>query len=96
MKILLIGSGGREHSIALKLKESPKCTSLFVAPGNAGTADIAENVPIKDTQLPELLEFAKENKIDLTIVGPEGPLVAVIVDLFEDYEMALTYINNKN
>lgn len=83
MKVLLIGSGGREHSIALKLSQSPLLTELFIAPGNAGTAQCGTNVPIKDSDVSELLRFAKENTIDLTFVGPEAPLVLGIVDEFE-------------
>ncbi len=83
MKILIIGSGGREHAIAKALSKSPHLPTLFVAPGNAGTAQIAQNVPIKDADCAALLTFAKDESIDLTIVGPEGPLVLGLVDLFE-------------
>jgi len=83
MKVLLIGSGGREHSIALKLSQSPLLTELFIAPGNAGTASCGTNVPIKDSDVSELLSFAKENNIDLAFVGPEAPLVLGITDEFE-------------
>jgi phosphoribosylamine---glycine ligase len=83
MKILIIGSGGREHAIAKSLANSPHHPSIFVAPGNAGTAQIAQNVPIKDSDCAALLAFAKDESIDLTIVGPEGPLVLGLVDLFE-------------
>ncbi len=83
MNVLLIGSGGREHALALKIVESPKLTQLYTAPGNPGTAQCGQNVPISDSDLPGLLKFAKENHIDLTIVGPELPLVNGIVDLFE-------------
>lgn len=89
MKVLLIGSGGREHSIALKLSQSPLLTELFIAPGNAGTASCGTNVPIKDTDTPELLKFAKKNNIDLTFVGPEAPLVLGIVDDFEAEGLAI-------
>ena len=82
MKVLLIGSGGREHAIALKLKENACLTSLFIAPGNAGTADVGKNVPISEDQIDKLFAFAKKEQIDLTIVGPELPLVKGIVDLF--------------
>ena len=83
MKLLLIGSGGREHSLAWKLAKSEKVEKIFVAPGNGGTAitDKCENVDITDIN--ELLTFAKENNIDLTIVGPEDPLTKGIVDLFK-------------
>lgn len=82
--ILIIGNGGREHALAWKVRQAPHIGRVFVAPGNAGTAleaDI-ENVPIPANHLPELLFFAKTNAIDLTIVGPEAPLAAGIVDLF--------------
>ena len=83
MKVLVIGSGGREHTIAWKLAQSPKVTKLFCAPGNAGTDLIAENINIKAEDIPALLDFAKREQIDLTMVGPEAPLVAGIVDEFE-------------
>jgi phosphoribosylamine--glycine ligase len=83
MKILLIGSGGREHAIARQLVKSPLLSQLFIAPGNPGTATLGQNVPVNDTDINELLKFAKTNAIDLTIVGPEGPLVLGITDRFE-------------
>src|SRR5947207_8642168 len=83
MKVLVIGSGGREHALAWKLKQSTAVDRIFCAPGNAGTAAIGDNVPIKATELPALVRFAKENDIDLTVVGPDDPLAAGIVDLFE-------------
>jgi phosphoribosylamine--glycine ligase len=82
MKILVIGSGGREHALAWKLKQSPGVERIFCTPGNAGTAEIAENVAIPATDLPALARFAKENNVDLTVVGPDDPLAAGIVDLF--------------
>ena len=82
MKILVIGSGGREHALAWKLKQSPGVERIFCTPGNAGTAQIAENVAIPATDLPALARFAKENHLDLTVVGPDDPLAAGIVDLF--------------
>ncbi len=81
MKILVIGSGGREAAICWKLKQSKKCTKLFCAPGNAGISDYAELVP--HSKIDELLVFVRKENIDLTIVGPEIPLVEGIVDLFE-------------
>ncbi len=86
MDVLLIGSGGREHAIAWKLAQSPRVTKIFVAPGNGGTTTLekTENVPIAADDLPALRDFAVERQIDLTIVGPEIPLVAGIVDLFHD------------
>ena len=83
MKILVIGSGGREHALAWKLKQSPHAERIFCAPGNAGTAEIGENVAIPANDFPALVRFAKENRIDLTVVGPDDPLAAGIVDLFQ-------------
>ena len=82
MRILLIGGGGREHALTWKLKQSPHAERIFCAPGNAGTAEIAENVSISAGDLMGLIRFAKENRIDLTVVGPDDPLAAGIVDLF--------------
>jgi phosphoribosylamine--glycine ligase len=82
MKILVIGGGGREHALAWKLKQSPEVDQMWCAPGNAGTAAIAENVAIKASDLHALVRFAKENHVDLTVVGPDDPLAAGIVDLF--------------
>jgi len=82
MKILVIGSGGREHALAWKLRQSPHAERIFCAPGNAGTAEIAENVAIAASDLDALVRFAKENRVDLTVVGPDDPLAAGIVDLF--------------
>ena len=85
MKILVIGSGGREHAIVWKLAQSDLCEKVFVAPGNAGTADEpkTENIDLNAEDLESLLSFAKNKKIDLTIVGPEAPLVLGLIDLFE-------------
>ena len=82
MKILIIGSGGREHALAWKLRQSTHADRIFCAPGNAGTSEIAENVTIPANDLPALLKFARENRVDLTVVGPDDPLAAGIVDLF--------------
>ena len=82
MKILVIGSGGREHALAWKLAQSREIDKIFCAPGNAGTAALGENVDIKANDLPGLVCFAKENDIDLTVVGPDDPLATGIVDLF--------------
>jgi phosphoribosylamine---glycine ligase len=82
MKILVIGSGGREHALAWKLSQSPHAERIFCAPGNAGTAEIAENIAISASDLETLVRFAKENRIDLTVIGPDDPLAAGIVDLF--------------
>jgi phosphoribosylamine---glycine ligase len=83
MKILVVGSGGREHALAWKIKQSPRCGSLYCAPGNPGTAAIAENVAIEDSDIKGLAAFAQETGIDLTVVGPEVPLNLGIVDEFE-------------
>lgn len=83
MKILIIGSGGREHALLWKLKQNPRITEWYVAPGNAGTGKMAINVPIEATNITGLLQFAQEKKIDLTIVGPDDPLAAGIVDQFQ-------------
>lgn len=82
MKILVVGNGGREHAITWKLKQSPSVTQVFCAPGNAGTGLDVTNVDIKATDIPRLLKFAQAEKIDLTVVGPEVPLVEGIVDEF--------------
>ena len=83
MKILVVGGGGREAALAFKISQSPKVTKLFCAPGNAGIAAYATCVPIAVNQIEQLLQFAKENQIDLTVVGPEIPLSLGIVDLFQ-------------
>lgn len=86
MKILLVGSGGREHALAWKLAQSPKVEKVIVAPGNAGTSQEpkVENVAINAEDINGLLKYAKENDIGLTVIGPEVPLVAGIVDLFSE------------
>lgn len=83
MKLLVIGSGGREHAILWKMKQSNKVEELFVAPGNAGMANVATLVPLQVHEGEALVQFAKEKAVDLTIVGPEAPLVDGIVDLFQ-------------
>jgi phosphoribosylamine--glycine ligase len=85
MKILVIGGGGREHALAWKIAQSPLVTKIYCAPGNPGTSTLAENIPIAVDQLDKLLAFAYENRIDLTVVGPEQPLSLGIVDLFESH-----------
>jgi phosphoribosylamine--glycine ligase len=82
MRILVIGSGGREHALAWKLRQSPHADQLFCAPGNAGTGEIVENVAIAASDLTALVRFVKENRVDVTVVGPDDPLAAGIVDLF--------------
>ena len=82
MKALVIGSGGREHALAWKLGQSPKVSKVYVAPGNAGTALDAENVPISEKDFPALIDFCKKNDVELVVVGPEAPLSAGAVDAF--------------
>ena len=82
MKVLVIGSGGREHALAWALKNSPAVEELYCAPGNAGIAEVAQCVSIEVSELDKLADFAQENKIDLTVVGPEAPLCAGVVDVF--------------
>ena len=86
MKVLVIGGGGREHALAFKAAQSAKVDTVFVAPGNAGTAleSKLENVAIGAEDISGLLAFAKENAVDLTIVGPEAPLVDGVVDTFTE------------
>ena len=85
MKVLLVGGGGREHALAWKAAQSPLVESVFVAPGNAGTATEAKmyNVALAAEDIDGLLAFAREQHIDLTIIGPEAPLVMGIVDAFD-------------
>ena len=82
MNVLVVGNGGREHALAWKLSQSPEVSKVYVAPGNAGTAVDAENVDISQDDYPALIQFAKEHKIGLTVVGPEAPLVGGLVDAF--------------
>ena len=84
MKVLIVGSGGREHVIAWKVAQSPRVTKIYCAPGNAGIAGIAECIPIGAMEFEKLAEFAIEQQIDLTIIGMDDPLVGGIVDVFED------------
>ncbi|MDF2890148.1 MAG: phosphoribosylamine--glycine ligase [Clostridia bacterium] len=95
MKVLVIGSGAREHAIVWKLSQSPKISKLFCAPGNAGIADLAECVDIKAEDIDGMLRFALENKIDLTVVGPEIALVKGVVDLFEQNGLRIFGPNKK-
>ncbi len=83
MKVLIVGSGGREHAIAQSVAKSPKVDKIYCAPGNAGIASIAECVDIKAMELKKLADFADKEKIDLTIIGMDDPLVAGVVDVFE-------------
>jgi len=84
MKVLLLGSGGREHALAWKIAQSPKIEKLYIAPGNAGTSAVGENVDIKATDFPALKAFVLEHKIDMIVVGPEDPLVQGIFDCFKE------------
>ena len=84
MNVLLLGSGGREHALAWKISQSRKCKKLFIAPGNAGTAECGENVPLNINDFNKIKGFVLENKIELVVVGPEEPLVNGIVDFFQD------------
>ncbi len=84
MRILIVGSGGREHAIAWALSKSDKVERLYCAPGNAGIAELAECVPISEDQFEPLTKFAKEQEIDLVVVGPEAPLFAGLVDVLEE------------
>ena len=83
MKVLIIGSGGREHALSWKLAQSPRVTKLYCAPGNAGTAQLGENVPLAAEDIPALVSYAKREGIGLTVVGPDDALAAGIVDAFE-------------
>ena len=83
MKVLIIGSGGREHALVWKVKQSPKVEEIYCAPGNGGIEEIARCVDIKAADIQGLLKFVQEHRIDLTVVGPEAPLVEGIVDTFE-------------
>ncbi|MCS6969271.1 MAG: phosphoribosylamine--glycine ligase [Bernardetiaceae bacterium] len=80
MKVLVLGSGGREHALAWKISQSPLCSRLYVAPGNAGTHQCAQNVPIEVTNFDKLADFIAQNEIELVVVGPEAPLAAGWVD----------------
>ncbi len=84
MRILIIGSGGREHALTWKLSQRPDVDEIFVAPGNGGTAGIAVNVPIKDNDIPALVAFAKEKAVDLVVPGPELPLTLGVVDAMKE------------
>lgn len=80
MNILLVGSGGREHALAWKIRQSPLTSQLWIAPGNAGTASLGTNVPMADTDIPALVRFAREQAVDLVVAGPEAPLVLGLAD----------------
>ena len=95
MKILVVGGGGREHAICWKLNKESNVEKIYCAPGNAGISNVAECIDIGDSDIENLLKFAKENQIDLTIVGPEIPLVAGIVDAFEKEGLKIFGPNKK-
>ena len=86
MNILILGSGGREHAISWKLAQSPKLTKLFIAPGNAGTEELGENVDLSVSDFDGIAKFSLENKVEMIVVGPEVPLVEGIHDFFEEKE----------
>ena len=94
MNILLLGSGGREHALAWKMRQSPLCEKLFIAPGNAGTAQVGENVALQATDFPAIKSFVLHNNITLVVVGPEEPLVRGVTDFFrnDDELKAVTVI----
>src|SRR5271154_2615225 len=87
MNVLIIGEGGREHALAWKLAQSPRASRIFVAPGNAGTAQDAENVDIPTTDTARLIKFAQQNAVKLVVVGPEQPLVRGLVDACHDVKL---------
>ncbi len=82
MKVLVVGGGGREHALTWKLQQSAEVDAIFCAPGNAGTEELGENVPVSANDFDGLRKFARENRIDLTVVGPDDPLAAGLVDEF--------------
>lgn len=89
MKILLLGNGGREHALAWKIAQSPKVDKLFIAPGNAGTGEVGENVRLNINDFEEVGEFVKANAVDMLVVGPEAPLVGGIADYFRSADEQL-------
>ena len=91
MNVLLIGSGGREHAMAWKLSQSERLTKLYIAPGNAGTGSVGTNVEVDPLDFNAVREFVRGNGVHMVIVGPEAPLVAGIVDFFQN-EPSLKYI----
>ena len=95
MKILVVGGGGREHAICWKLSNEKNVEKIYCAPGNPGIAEVAECVNIGDSDIDELAKFAKENEIDITVVGPEVPLVMGITDVFESQGLKVFGPNKK-
>ncbi|HHF43314.1 MAG TPA: phosphoribosylamine--glycine ligase, partial [Candidatus Aminicenantes bacterium] len=84
MKVLVVGSGGREHALAWKIARSEKVKKVYCAPGNGGTASLATNIALDPADIKGLVNFAEKEKIDLTVVGPELPLTLGLVDAFEE------------
>ena len=84
MRILIVGGGGREHALAWKLSQSPKCEAIYAAPGNAGTATLGQNLPIADSDIDGICDAAAEQRIDLVVIGPEAPLAAGVVDALSE------------
>jgi len=95
MKVLVIGGGGREHTLVWKIAQSPRVEKIYCAPGNAGIAELATCLPISSGDINKLIEFAQKEKIDLTIVGPEDPLCKGIVDIFEKQGLKIFGANQK-
>lgn len=93
MKVLVIGSGGREAALCWKISKSQRVRTIYCAPGNGGTSEFAENIDINPDEIDKLIEFVKENQIDLTIVGPELPLVMGIVDKFHENNLRIFGVN---
>jgi phosphoribosylamine--glycine ligase len=89
MRVLVVGGGGREHALVHSFAQSPLADRIFCAPGNTGTAAEADNIPIAADDLPALLDFASREQVDLTVVGPEAPLVAGLTDLLEEHGLAV-------
>ncbi len=89
MRILIVGGGGREHTLAWKISQSPLCSALYCTPGNPGIGRHAACVPLKADDIPALCDFARKQSIDLTVVGPEAPLAAGITDVFEEKGLAV-------
>jgi len=89
MRVLIVGSGGREHALAWKIHQSPQVRELYCAPGNAGTEAVATTIPLKATDTEGLIRFAVDRRIDLTVIGPEQPLVAGIADQFQEHGLTV-------
>ncbi|HHZ83483.1 MAG TPA: phosphoribosylamine--glycine ligase, partial [Nitrospirales bacterium] len=89
MRVLVIGGGGREHALVWKISQSPRVTDIFCAPGNPGIATLAECVPIQAGNIQDLLSFARDQSIDLTVVGPEAPLADGIADTFRQARLRI-------